>query len=184
MNITIHSLETEFYFNGWIFRMNPERFEHLLSLVKDKISKENTKFRTSISTRERLVFTIQFLARRILPQSLSFAFRIGKATVSNILRETCEAIYDSLKDTYLRAPSSTSEWLHISRKFEETCNFPHTVGVMNGKHSRTECLKHSGSLYCNFKGCYGFDLLAACDTNYCFMFFELGQYGNTTMQVF
>ena len=35
--------------------MNPEQFEHLLSLVKDKISKKNTKFTTSISPRERLV---------------------------------------------------------------------------------------------------------------------------------
>ena len=54
---------------------------------------------------------VRFLAKGISQQSLSFAFRIGKTTVSDILRETCEAIYHSLKDTYLRAPNSTSEWL-------------------------------------------------------------------------
>ena len=99
-------------------RMNPERFEHLLSLVKGKISKENTKVRTSISPRKRLVLTIRFLATRISQQNLSFAFRIGKTTVSNIMRETCEVIHDSLRDTCLRVPSSISEWSHISRQFE------------------------------------------------------------------
>lgn len=68
-----------------------------------------------------------------------FAFTIGKTTVSNILRKNCEANYDSLKDTYLRAPSSTSEWLHISRQFEETLNFPHTIGAIYGKNIRIEC---------------------------------------------
>ena len=92
-------------------RMNPERFEHLLSLVKDKISKENTNVRTSISPRKRLVLTIRFLATRISQQNLSFAF-------SNIMRETWEVIHDSLRDTCLRVSSSISEWSHISRQFE------------------------------------------------------------------
>ena len=76
----------EFYFR--YLRMNPERFGHLPSLVKDKISKENTKFRRSISPRKRLVLTIRFLTTGISQQSLSFSFRIAKTTVSNMLRET------------------------------------------------------------------------------------------------
>ena len=76
----------EFYFR--YLRMNPERFEHLPSLVKDKISKKNTKFRRSISPRKRLVLTIRFLATGISQQSLGFSFRIVKTTVSNTLRET------------------------------------------------------------------------------------------------
>ena len=97
--------DREFFFRR--LRMNPERFKHLFSLVKDKISKESTEFRTSISSRERVLLKIGFLATGISQQSLSFAFRIGKTTTTFILRETCEVIYDSLKDTYLRALSST-----------------------------------------------------------------------------
>ena len=74
-------------------RMNPEQFERLLSLVKDKISKKkkkkkekNTKFRTRISSRKILVLTTQSLATAILQQSLIFAFRVGTTTVSNIPR--------------------------------------------------------------------------------------------------
>ena len=168
--------DREFYFR--YLRMNPEQFEHILSLVTDKISKENTKFRTTISCRERLVLTLQMLATGISQQSLNFAFRIRKTTVSNILRGTCEAIYDSLKDTYLKVPSSTSEWLHISRRFEETWNFPDTVEAIDAKHIRIECPRHSGSLYYNYKGFYSFVLLAVYEANYCLTLFDLGQYGS------
>ena len=146
-------------------RMNPERFELLLSLAKDKILKENEKFRTSISPRERLVLAIRFLATQILQRSLTFAFRIGKTTVSNILTEICEAIYNSLKDTYLRAPSFTNEWLHISRQFKETWDFPCTIWAIDGKHIGIECSKHCGRLYYIYKQFYSFVLLAVWGAN-------------------
>ena len=82
--------DCECYFR--YLRMNPERFDHLLSLVKDKITKENTRFRKSISAEERLVLTLKFFATGMSQQSLRFAFRIGESTVQNILAETCQAI--------------------------------------------------------------------------------------------
>ena len=42
-------------------------------------------------------------------QSLSFSFRIGKATISKIISETCDAIHTVLKDTYLSSPQSKEE---------------------------------------------------------------------------
>ena len=85
-----------------------------LHLVKDKIAKENTRFRKSISVEERLVLTLRYLATGMSQQSLSFAFRIGKSTVGKILAETYQELYDSLKDTYLRAPTTPHDWLRIS----------------------------------------------------------------------
>ena len=52
-------------------------------------------------------------------QSLSFSFRVRKATVSKIISETCDAIYIVLKDTYLSPPQNKEEWLEISSKLEE-----------------------------------------------------------------
>ena len=43
-------------------RMTPSRFEHLLSLVEDKITKEKTNFRDPICAEERLSITLRFLA--------------------------------------------------------------------------------------------------------------------------
>ena len=92
------------------------------------------------------------------------------------MRKTCKAIYDSLKDAYLRVPTSTSEWLHISRRFNKTWNFPHTIVETDGKHIRIECPRPSGSPYYTHKGFYIFVLLAVCDANYCFTLFDLDQY--------
>lgn len=127
--------------------------------MKDKIARENTRFRKSISVEERLVLTLRYLATGMSQQSLSFAFRIGKSTVGKILAETYQELYDSLKDTYLRAPTTPNDWLRISKKFEDAWSFPRVTGAIDdGKHIRIGCPKLSGSLYYNCKGFYSFIL--------------------------
>ena len=125
--------DREYYYR--YLRMSPERFSHLLSLVQERITKNDTRFRKSISAEERLVLTLRFLATG----ELSFAFRVGRQSVSRIVAETCEAIYLALKDTYLKSPEKPEEWKNISNKFEELWNFPHVTGAMDGKHIRIEC---------------------------------------------
>ena len=94
--------------------MSPERFDHLLSLVDPIISKKDTNFRKAISAGERLAVTLRFLASGESQQSLSFAYRIGRATLSKILKETCGAIFSVLSETYLRSPSSKNDWKKIA----------------------------------------------------------------------
>ena len=158
--------------------MSPECFQHLLSLVKPLIEKKDTKFRKCISAAERLALTLRFLATGDSQQSLSFSFRIGKATVSKIISETCDATYTVLKDTYLFPPQSKEEWLEISSKFEELWDMLHVIGCLDDKHIRIECPKLSGTLYHNYKGFFSIVLLAICDANYCFTLFDLGQFGS------
>ena len=43
-------------------RMFPERFDHLLSLVKEQIEKKDTHFSKSIPTAARLAITLGYLA--------------------------------------------------------------------------------------------------------------------------
>ena len=158
--------------------MNPERFEHLSSLVGPLIKKEDTKLRKSISPAERLIITLRYLERGDSQQSLSYAFRVGKSTVSGIIAETCDAIYQSLKSTYLSPPKTTDDWLKISTQFEELWNMPHALGSIDGKHIRIESPKLSGILYYIYKVFFSIVLLAICDANYCFTMFDLGQYGS------
>ena len=158
--------------------MSPDRFNHLLSLVEPLIRKSDTRFRKSISASERLALTLRFLATGDSQQTLSYSFRIGKATVSKIVSETCEAIYSALKEKYLSYPKCEDDWLHISEQFEEMWNMPHTIGCIDDKHIRIECPKLSGTLYYNYKGFFSMVLLAICDANYCFTLFDLGQYGS------
>lgn len=158
--------------------MTPNRFDHLLTLVGPLIQKETTRFREPISAPQRLALTLRFLATGESQQSLSFSYRMGKTTVSKIVSETSSAIYKALKIPYLKSPSSKKEWLGIASGFEETWNFPHCLGAIDGKHIRIECPSMSGTYYYNYKGFYSIILLAICDSNYCFTLFDLGHYGS------
>ena len=142
--------DREYFFR--YLRMSPDRFDHLLSLVKDRIEKRNTRLRKAIPPEARLAITLRFLASGETQQSLSYSFRVGRQTLSKIVSETCEAIYEALKDPYLRLPSSSEDWKSISERFEDIWNFPHVVGAVDGKHIRIECPKLSGTLYHNYKG--------------------------------
>ena len=78
--------------------MSLERYDHFLRLVSPLITKQGTNLREAIPAGERLAVTLRFLASGESQQSLSFAYRIGKSTLSRILRETCDAIFSVLKD--------------------------------------------------------------------------------------
>lgn len=89
--------------------MSPERFEHLLSRIAPFITKEHCCSRMPISASERLCLCLRYLATGETQQSLSFSFRIGRATVSKIVRETCHVIWKGLQGEYLRVPLTAEE---------------------------------------------------------------------------
>ena len=157
-------------------RITPGRFEHLLSSVKHRIAKKGAKFQNPISARERLSLTLHFLATGESQQSISFSYRTGRTAVSNIVFETCEAIFEALKVDYLQAPKDSEGWEKISEKPGELWDFPHVLGAINGTHIRIECPKNSGTLYYNYKDYYSLVLLAVCGANYCFTRFDIGSY--------
>ena len=86
--------------------MTPNRFEHLLTLVAPLIEKRTTRFREPIPASQKLALTLRFYATGESQQSLRFSYRIGKATVSKIVSEASLAIYSSLKQPYLKPPST------------------------------------------------------------------------------
>lgn len=158
--------------------MSPERFEHLLSLVGPSIVKKDTNFRKAIPPAERLALTLRFLASGESQISLSFSFRIGRKTVSQIISETCAAIYTCLLETYMSAPKREDDWKRIADDFDNLWQLPHVVGAIDGKHVQIEAPSLSGSLYHNYKGFFSIVLLAICDAKYQFTLIDIGQYGS------
>lgn len=64
--------------------------------------------------------------------SMAYAYRIGRSTVTMIIAETCEALWNILQDELFQ--SSSVNWKNISVEFEEKWNFPHCIGAIDGKH--------------------------------------------------
>ena len=103
---------------------------------------------------------------------------MGKSTVSNIIRETFDAIYEVLVEKYLCPPSSPADWIALAKSFEEQWNLPHVIGALDGKHIRIQCPEGTGTLFHNYKGYFSIVLLAVCDASYNFTLIDIGQYGS------
>ena len=158
--------------------MSPDRFDHLLNLVVPAITKRESNLRRPISAAEPLFLTTRFLASGDSQQYLSFAFRIGRSTVSGIIKETCKAIYEALAPIYLKVPASPNELKEIAKGFEKTWNLPHVIGAIDGKHIRVKCPAGGGTLYHNCKGFSSIVVIAVRDSNYGFTMVDIGEYGS------
>ncbi|KAK9711270.1 hypothetical protein QE152_g25557 [Popillia japonica] len=79
-----------------------QTFNKLLAMITRKIIKQDTIMRQSIPPEERLTATLRFLATGRSLQDLKFTTGIGVSTLCNLIPETCQAIYESLKAEYMK----------------------------------------------------------------------------------
>ena len=159
------------------FRMTPDRFDELLSIVGPVITRQHTNFRSPISPGERLAVTLRFLATGDSMQTIAFSYRLGHSTVCNIIEDTCDGLWSTLAPEYLRTPSCAEEWETISRGFSTLWNFPHCIGAIDGKHVVMQAPPSAGSMYYNYKHTHSIVLMAVCDAQYCFTLVDIGDYG-------
>lgn len=107
---------------------------------------------------------------------LHYTFRIGISTASIIVKEVCRAIWITMQPDILPNPSK-KYWEKISLDFETNANFPHCIGAVDGKHIRIICPRLSGSMFYNYKQYYSLVLMAIADSNYRFIYANIGRYG-------
>ena len=117
-------------------RMSPKSFKYLLNVVGPVIAEKDTRFRKAIPPTKRLCLTLRYLAYGGSQQSLSFAYRIAKSTISNAIDETCLALWNCLKEKYLRPPKTSEDRIRIANNFFDIWNLPHCIGAIDGKHIR------------------------------------------------
>ncbi|XP_071580640.1 uncharacterized protein [Temnothorax nylanderi] len=156
-------------------RMSTEMFDQLLSIVGPFLEKQIV-VRDPIPARTRLLVCLRYLASGDSMASISYAFRIGVNTVSKIVSETCEVLWNCLHESVM-PPMNEEDWLRIAEEFERKWNFPHCIGAIDGKHVVIQAPPHSGSVYYNYKGAHSISLLAVSDANYCFTLVDIGAEG-------
>lgn len=93
------AVDTEKYSN--YLRMDNETFNLLLNKIKSKIEK-NCFTRQTISAKDKLIITLRYLATGESFRSLMYNYRISESTISIFIPKVCQAIYEALKDDYLK----------------------------------------------------------------------------------
>ncbi|KAF0299746.1 cGMP-dependent protein kinase, isozyme 2 forms cD5/T2 [Amphibalanus amphitrite] len=71
---------------------------------------------------------LRYLASGMSQQDTARYFRMGKSTVSSIIPEVCNVLWEELVPTEMSAPT-TQRWLDIAEEFEDRWNFPHCLGL-------------------------------------------------------
>jgi hypothetical protein len=89
-----------------VMRITPNQFDELLCLIAPKIQRSDTMMREAVPARVKLEITLSFIASATNYRMLSIFFRISKASISKIVPEVCDAIYESLKQ-YIKVSKST-----------------------------------------------------------------------------
>lgn len=64
---------------------------------------------------------------------MSYDFGVGTSTVSQIISETCKALWLKLAPLVLPVPKS-KDWEESENNFRRKWNFPNCVGAIDGKH--------------------------------------------------
>jgi len=75
---------------------------------------------------------------------LHFSYRYGVSTISGIIRQVCQAIWQIMKNMCIPAPTE-EQWLEVAEGFENRANFPNCIGAIDGKHIRIIKPTESGS---------------------------------------
>lgn len=74
-------------------------------------------------------------------------------------------------------PNSEQGWLEVAQQYEESWNFPHCIGAMDGKHIHLQAPINSGSNFFNYKSTFSIVLLALVDADYNFLYADVGCQG-------
>ena len=125
------------------------------------------------------LFRYSFLATGDSYKGLEARFRMGLPTVHCCINETCKALWDVLQPEVMRGPPR-KDWEKIEEGFRYRWHFPNCLGALDGKHISITQRPESGSLFYNYKGYYSTNLLALVDSNYRFIYVDVGEYGSNS----
>ena len=82
-------------------------------------------------------------------------------------------------------PTHPEEWRTIEEKLRNRWFVPRAVDALDGKHIAMKKPKTSGSEYFNYKGCFSLVLLALVNTEYKFLWVNVGSSGpSSDAQIF
>lgn len=134
-------------------RLTTNQFQELLSVVEHSIKKKDTLMGAALEHRIKLQITLRYLATGDSFSTLEHMYRIPKTTISKFLPQA------------------------IAKGFEDRWQFPKCCGALDGKHVNIQCPNNSHSDFYNYRGFFSTILFALVDSNYCFIYINIGTNG-------
>ncbi|XP_072171989.1 uncharacterized protein [Diadema setosum] len=120
----------------------------------------------------KLAATLCHLVSGTKYSDMQYGWRVPENTLSVVVREVCQAIYDEYADEVMAASSTPDGWRQLAGGFYN--RYPHCVAAIDGKHVAIRKPPLSGSLYYNYKGFFSIILLAIVDSDYEFVWCDVG----------
>uniref|UniRef100_A0AAY5JX33 DDE Tnp4 domain-containing protein n=1 Tax=Esox lucius TaxID=8010 RepID=A0AAY5JX33_ESOLU len=128
--------------------MSVTQFEALLQMLAPHLRRQRTNFREPIDPEQRLAQLVH----------------LGVSTVGKMVKDTCNVIWEHMKETFLPSPLEDPR-KNTARRFQERWNFPNS---------------NSGSQFHNYKGTFSVVLLALVDADYRFLAVDVGAFGSNS----
>ena len=135
--------------------------------------------RVSINNMQNASLCYSFLSTGDSYKGLAARYRMGESKIHEVINETCDALWVTLQPEVMRPPRRR-DWMRIEEGFRHRWHFPNCVGAVDGKHISITNRPESGSLFFNYKGFFSTNLLALVDSNYRFIYVDVGEYGSNT----
>lgn len=95
-------------------RMNVASFDFILNLVRPLLTKTDTRLRKAIPPGLKLALTLHYLAEGVSHSCIADHYRLGRSTVSNIIYDTCDALWSTLQPLFLQPPTGPTEWKAVA----------------------------------------------------------------------
>ena len=165
-------------------RCAPELFQFILQGISPRIRRRPNNYRPAgrpgaqLEPGLMLAVTLRYLASGSMYTDLQWGFRLAPNTISEVVREVCQAIVDHFWDEFIVTPRAEAEWRAVADTFKRRWNFDHTLGAIDGKHVAIQKPPHAGSEFYNYKKFHSIIIMAVVDANYKFIWLDIGTNGS------
>ncbi|XP_068234079.1 uncharacterized protein [Palaemon carinicauda] len=152
-------------------------FQETVEKLTPRLQKQSTFMREPFQVGLKLAATLRLLATGNSDQSLQYGFRVEASTICKLIPEVCKAIITVYKDKVLRCLKTEEEWKEVAARLSSRWNYHKCLGAVDGKHIAIMKPPNAGSYYYNYKGFHSIVLMAVADTNYKFIYVDVGAEG-------
>ena len=155
----MHHLDDPMAYRNFI-QMPPELYQELEQRITAQFQRDRTLMRDPREPRSQVGGQVGHLATGDSYTTLQYAFRVASLTIEKFVPEVCDAITRAYRDQVMRCPTFPEDWLLVESVFRLRWNFPHTLGVLDGRNIP----QGGGSLFLNNK--FGFTSLSTLYRSY------------------